>query len=416
MLPKDEHADGREFDALYSLVKEMLRCRARAAGRASLLMLGDQVYADEVSPETLAFIRKRRDIRKPPGEEVADFEEYTRLYRESWEDPEIRWLLSTVSVSMVVDDHDIHDDWNISAAWVEDMRELDWWAERESAGIATYWLYQYIGNLSPELLRESELLAGVRAADDGWDVLREFAANERGCATAPAGATAATSARTRLIVLDSRMRAGARRGASARCSTRRSGSGSRSTCDGDFDHLLIGTSDPLVLAPALHHAERWGEAVARGAWGERGRGLGREAAPGRRLRPLGRVRRVVRAADRICSRGPAPGEFGDAAGVDHDALRRRPPRLSRRARLPALGGGPQPRLAGGLLAVSQRARRPRAEDDRARRHARAASRLPRRSRGSPASAAERGPLAPGRGAVLRQPGRDAEDSTAARPS
>ena len=86
-------------------------------------MLGDQVYADEVSPETLAFIRKRRDVRKPPGEEVADFEEYTRLYRESWEDSHIRWLLSTVSISMVIDDHDVHDDWNISAAWVEEMQQ-----------------------------------------------------------------------------------------------------------------------------------------------------------------------------------------------------------------------------------------------------------------------------------------------------
>ena len=122
-------------------------------------MLGDQVYADEVSPETLAFIKKRRDVRKPPGEEIADFEEYTRLYRESWSDPAIRWLLSTVSCSMVVDDHDINDDWNISAAWVEEMRREEWWAERECAGIASYWLYQFIGNLSPELLRESELLA-----------------------------------------------------------------------------------------------------------------------------------------------------------------------------------------------------------------------------------------------------------------
>ena len=178
-LPKGEHPDGREFDALYSLVEEMLRADPGSWPQA-LLMLGDQVYADEVSPETLAFIRKRRDTREPPGEEVADFEEYTRLYRESWEDPNIRWLLSTVSVSMVIDDHDIHDDWNISAAWVEDMRELDWWAERECSGIASYWLYQFIGNLSPELLRESELLARVRAADDGWEVLREFAANERG--------------------------------------------------------------------------------------------------------------------------------------------------------------------------------------------------------------------------------------------
>jgi len=58
-----------------------------------LLLCGDQVYADEVSPETAEFIRGRRDTSEPPGEEVADFEEYTRLYREAWTDPDIRWLL-----------------------------------------------------------------------------------------------------------------------------------------------------------------------------------------------------------------------------------------------------------------------------------------------------------------------------------
>jgi hypothetical protein len=265
-LPKGEHSSGREFDALFSLVEEM-RGADRDQWPRVLLMLGDQVYADEVSPETLAFIRKRRDVREPPGEEVADFEEYTRLYRETWEDPAIRWLLSTVSVSMVVDDHDIHDDWNISQAWVEDMRELDWWAERETAGIASYWLYQYLGNLSPELLRESELLASVRAADDGWDVVQEFAANERGLRDGARWSYCRDLGRTRLIVVDSR------------CG-RVLDEDERSILDeeewewlsehlhGDFDHLLIGTSDPVVLAPALHYAERWGEAVARGAWGE----------------------------------------------------------------------------------------------------------------------------------------------------
>jgi hypothetical protein len=83
VLPKDETPDGREFDALYSLAHEMLR-QDRDVWPHALVMLGDQVYADEVSLETRAFIRKRRDVRKPPGEEVADFEEYTRLYRESW--------------------------------------------------------------------------------------------------------------------------------------------------------------------------------------------------------------------------------------------------------------------------------------------------------------------------------------------
>jgi hypothetical protein len=266
VLPKDEDSDGREFDALFSLVKEMQRSGPEHWPRV-LMLLGDQVYADEVSPETLAFIRKRRDVREPPGEEVADFEEYTRLYRESWEDPEIRWLLSTVSTSMVIDDHDVHDDWNISAAWVEDMNRLDWWPERERAGLVSYWLYQFIGNLSPQLLRESELLAKVRAAADGAGVMRGFAANERGERDGARWSYCRDLGAARLIVLDSRI-------------GRVLDEDKRSMLNdaewewleehlaGDFDHLLIGTSDPLVLAPALHHAERWGEAVASGAWGK----------------------------------------------------------------------------------------------------------------------------------------------------
>jgi hypothetical protein len=37
---------------------------------------------------------------------------------------------------------------------------------------------------------------------------------------------------------------------------------------GAFDHLLIGTSLPLLLAPALHYLEAWNEAVCNGAWGK----------------------------------------------------------------------------------------------------------------------------------------------------
>ena len=36
---------------------------------------------------------------------------------------------------------------------------------------------------------------------------------------------------------------------------------------GGFDHLLIGTSLPLMMAPALHYLEAWNEAVCDGAWG-----------------------------------------------------------------------------------------------------------------------------------------------------
>jgi hypothetical protein len=266
-LPKDEHSDAREFDALFSLTQEMIEQPPEQWPHA-LMLLGDQVYADEVSPETLAFIKKRRDVRDPPGEEVADFEEYTRLYRESWSDPTIRWLYSTVSCSMVVDDHDIHDDWNISQAWVEQMQRLDWWPKRECAGLASYWLYQFIGNLSPELLRESEVLAQVRKADDGLEALEEFAGNERGIRDGARWSYCRDFGTTRLIVIDSR------------CG-RVLDEGDRSILDeeewewleghleGDFDHLLLATSDPFLLAPGLHHLERWGEALCAGAWGSR---------------------------------------------------------------------------------------------------------------------------------------------------
>jgi hypothetical protein len=36
---------------------------------------------------------------------------------------------------------------------------------------------------------------------------------------------------------------------------------------GDVEHLVLGTSLPLLLGPALHHLESWNEAVCDGAWG-----------------------------------------------------------------------------------------------------------------------------------------------------
>ena len=51
----------------------------------ALVLLGDQVYADEVSPEVARVTSARvRDTSVPPGETVANFEEYTRLYRAAW--------------------------------------------------------------------------------------------------------------------------------------------------------------------------------------------------------------------------------------------------------------------------------------------------------------------------------------------
>jgi hypothetical protein len=264
-LPKDEDERGRGPDALHTLALSMLE-KEPDRWPELVLLLGDQVYADEVSPQAREFIHSRRDTAEPPGEEVADFEEFTRLYWESWGDPVIRWLFSTTSISMVIDDHDMHDDWNISRSWSEEMRSLPWWQQRAEGGLMSYWIYQFIGNLSPSELKGNDLYQEVRLLDDAGPVLREYAAKEDREREGKRWSYCRDLGSTRLIVMDSRT-------GRILDEDRRSifdeqeWDWVRDKARGDFDHLLIGTSDPYLLAPGLHYLEAWNEAVCSGAWG-----------------------------------------------------------------------------------------------------------------------------------------------------
>ncbi|MDQ1668791.1 MAG: hypothetical protein QOE40_852, partial [Actinomycetota bacterium] len=139
----------------------------------ALVLLGDQVYADETTDETKRRIRAKRDITLPPNDQVADYEEYTWLYQESWSDPDIRWLLSTIPSSMIFDDHDVRDDWNTSAEWRREMQATSWWEERIIGALSSYWVYQHLGNLGPEALADDPLYQKVRAYDgDAEPLLR----------------------------------------------------------------------------------------------------------------------------------------------------------------------------------------------------------------------------------------------------
>src|SRR5262245_27503711 len=66
-LRPDEYECGREVDALRGIARRMADSDP-AEWPHTVLLLGDQVYADEVSPITLELIRSRRDTSKPPGE------------------------------------------------------------------------------------------------------------------------------------------------------------------------------------------------------------------------------------------------------------------------------------------------------------------------------------------------------------
>jgi hypothetical protein len=303
-LTKDQDPRGREHDALRALA---MRLRGREDGEDwphLLLLLGDQVYADEVPPATAEFIAARRDPAVPPGGQVADFEEYCRLYRDSWSEPAVRWLLSTIPSAMIFDDHDVHDDWNTSKDWVRDIRSRGWWDERIVGGFMSYWAYQHLGNLSPEDRMEDATYRAVRNAEgDAGPIVREFAfAADREVAGAR-WSYRRDIGRTRLVMMDSRA------GRVLRPDARHMVDAEEWACierwtEGSFDHVLLGTSLPAFLGRGMHHLEAWNEAVCEGAWGRaaarlaerlrRGLDLEHWAAFGESIRDLeGLVERIA---------------------------------------------------------------------------------------------------------------------------
>ena len=239
-----------------------------------VLFLGDQVYADETTDEMREFISARRDIEESPGPELKDYEEYAHLYSLAWSDPANRWLLSTLPTAMIFDDHDIRDDWNTSQAWKDAMEETDWWHGRIVAGLASYWVYQHLGNMTPDERADDPIwrrISSHEGADecDVSDMLDEFADRADQEPTSYRWSYAREfGTQARLVVIDSR-------------AARVLDPDNRSLLDpeelswldeqmrGDVDHLLVGTSLPFLLAPGLHYVEAFSEAVVDGAWGPR---------------------------------------------------------------------------------------------------------------------------------------------------
>ena len=266
-LSSKEDERGLGVDALYAMAMRLRDEPVESLPRG-LVLLGDQIYSHKPPLDTLDFIRSRRDTGKPPGEEAASFEEYAHLYRDSWGDPAIRWLLSTVPSAMIFDDHEVADDWNISEAWVEETRNHPWWNDQISGSHVSYWIYQHLGNLSPKELAENDLFERVKTAEDAGPVLREYAYRAHRESAGTRWSFYRDFGGARLVMIDSR---------GGRVLER----GQRSMVDaeewrwieeyaiGGFDHLLLGTSLPVLLGPGMHHLQAWNEAVCSGVWGER---------------------------------------------------------------------------------------------------------------------------------------------------
>ncbi|MEV4834990.1 alkaline phosphatase D family protein [Nonomuraea sp. NPDC049486] len=230
-----------------------------------LLLLGDQVYADNPSPEMLDYIHARRDTE--PKNEIADFEEYAELYRRAWTDPDIRWLLSTVPSAMIFDDHDLRDDWNTSKTWREQMAETGWWSRRVVAGLGAYWVYQHLGNLSPQERAADPLLRKLLdGGGDGAAELDAFASQADAEPSSNRWSYSRDLGHARLIMIDTRC-------------ARQLTPGDRRMLDPSewawleeelakpAERLIIGSSIPFLLPEGVHGVQNWNEALCDGAWG-----------------------------------------------------------------------------------------------------------------------------------------------------
>ena len=238
-----------------------------------VVFLGDQVYADDPSPLAQARMRDRRreDSARPvpPAELVADFEEYTWLYRDAWTPDIERWVLSVVPSTMIFDDHDMVDDWNISIKWVTDIRNEAWWQEHIIGGLVSYWVYQHLGNLSPDRISEEGLLAQAVAAGDAGDLLRAWAMSSEEF-TPVAGGYVFSFVRhlgdVRLVVVDSRNGRTLAPGERSMIDSDES-AWIAQQCEGEIEHLVIATSLPVFVPGGLHGLQQWNEALCDGVWG-----------------------------------------------------------------------------------------------------------------------------------------------------
>ncbi|MET1021319.1 MAG: alkaline phosphatase D family protein [Arthrobacter sp.] len=292
-----------------------------------VVFLGDQVYADSTSDQMQEFIRARRDIGEPPGEELKDYEEYAQLYCLAWSDPANRWLLSTLPSAMIFDDHDIRDDWNTSLSWKKAMEATSWWHERITAGLASYWVYQHLGNLSPQERAEDAVWQRIaRHAGDGEiDVgaeLDRFAERADQDPGSYRWSYCRDFGETRLIVVDSR-------------AARDLAPDHRALVDkaemawldgrmrGGFRHVLVATSLPFLLPMGLHYVESWNEAVSQGAWGKRAARVGEKLRQAADLEHWGAFQNSFQEVAAMASevadgkRGPAPETITFLSGDVH---------------------------------------------------------------------------------------------------
>jgi hypothetical protein len=129
-----------------------------------------------------------------------------------------------------------------------------------------YWLYQHLGNLSPDELVADPLLRQIREVADGGPRLREGARTWDRDRKSSRWAYYRDFGRTRLLVVD--CRAGRMVADDGRAMINADEwRWIVEHAHGSYHHLVIVTTLPAFLPHGIHFLEAWSEAVCDGAWG-----------------------------------------------------------------------------------------------------------------------------------------------------
>ena len=267
-----QHPDGHGIDAVRAYAVDL--ARSEGADRPDLLlMLGDQIYADQPSPSLQERITALRDRPDAPDDELADFEEYVMSYGEAWSDPPVRWLLSTVPTAMIFDDHEIHAEWRISEGWIEEMYSEPWFEHHIQCGLMAYWVFQHIGNLAPADLERDSLFRELMDCEDGGKLLASRMSGSGRQRGHSRWSFARRFGEAQLVVIDSRAGREVAKGQRELISASE-WEWVREQASSPARHVFLATSVPLLLAPGLHHVQAWDEALTEGAWGRWGAAFG----------------------------------------------------------------------------------------------------------------------------------------------
>jgi phosphodiesterase/alkaline phosphatase D-like protein len=133
-----------------------------------LLLIGDQIYADQPSESFLRLHPERQG-------RAQTFEDFASTYTYSWStDQQVRQALATLPTYMIFDDHEIVNNFNISPAWRAAALQRGY-EQLLVDGLLAYWIYQGWGNLQQREPSQHPLLLIMHdAASSGVDALEDL--------------------------------------------------------------------------------------------------------------------------------------------------------------------------------------------------------------------------------------------------